>query len=138
MWGRCMCMPGSLGRAVRCHILVDSVHHAIDVSKCLRFRCFDCAWIRRRTGLSCVVVATLGSEDAETQCIHVALLDVLATMFELTVRVVTKAFLQKRGALWHAFGNHFVEESTVIAFHAHALDPECTNSLQMRKVVKIR
>ena len=71
-----------------------------------------------------MLVSAVRAVYAEAQGIHVALQNALFAVLERAVGVVADTFLQKVLALRHALGNHLVQEAAVVAFHAHALDPE--------------
>lgn len=135
-----VCTPLTFGRACRpfilsCYILIDCIDYSVDVSKHLGLGCFYCAGVRRRPGLPGVVISALRAEYAKSQRVHIALFDVFPSVLEGAVWFRAVALLQERLAFWHSLRNHLVQETAVVSFHAHPLDPKGTDSLHTFRIV---
>ena len=122
--------PGPLVLAQR-----EGVLHGAQVA---RGRAVEVAWAaderrlldaRGWTVLLGVAVPTVGAVDAETELVHVAVLDVLQGVLEGTVGLPALVILGEESARGHARLVELMQEAAVVALHAQATEPVAAHRL---------
>ena len=76
-----------------------------------------------------VAVPTVGAVDAETELVHVAVLDVLQGVLEGTVGLPALVILGEESARGHARLVELMQEAAVVALHAQATEPVAAHRL---------